>query len=169
MAGINVRRDITSTVLKKKAREEKDGSLSIRMLGIAHVLDGMDRQTAAKTVGVSRQTLRDWIIRYNAKGIDGLRDIPKGHPKRELSVEQEKELSDIILNGPPKEGNLVRWRRIDLKRLIEEKFGVSYHERTIGKILHRLGFSHISVRSIHPKTNIKSQEEFKDNFFSYIK
>ena len=88
--GIVVRRDISAAVLRKKARSEKDGRVVSRFFGIANLLDGMERGKVARQAGMTRQTLRDWVHRYNADGIDGLRDRPKGHAKRALTPEQEK-------------------------------------------------------------------------------
>ena len=147
---------MSATVLRKKARREKAGKVASRMFGIANILDGMDRGEAARLVGTTRQSLRDWGLRYNEKSIEGLRDRPNGHAKRALTPEQEKRLDEIVVKGP--EGNLVRWRRVDLRDVIEKEFGVAYHERSIGKILHRLGFSRISVRPIHPASDMQAQE-----------
>ena len=83
---------------------------------------------------MDRQTLRDWVHRFNAQGPDGLRTSPPG-PRR-LSAEQQAELAEIVETGPDRAiDGVVRWRRIDLQRVIEERFGVDYHERTIGKLL----------------------------------
>jgi transposase len=157
--GIEVRRDISAVILRKKARSEKDGRVVSRLFGIANILDGMDRDTAAQQAGMTRQTLRDWVRHYNAQGIEGLRDRPKGHAKRALTPEQEKKLEAIIEQTP--EGTLIRWRRVDLKAVIEKEFGVTYHERSVGKVLHRLGFVRLSVRPLHPETDLKAQKTFK--------
>jgi transposase len=157
--GIEVRRDISAVVLRKKARQEKDGRIVSRLLAIANALDGMSREDAARQAGMTRQTLRDWVIRYNASGIEGVRDAPKGHAKRALTPEQEQKLEALVLRGP--EGTLVRWRRIDLRDVIKREFGVEYHERSVGKILHRLGFVRLSVRPLHPEADLEAQEAFK--------
>jgi transposase len=160
--GLKVRRDITSPVLRKKARSEKDGRVASRLFAIANILDGMDRDSAARQAGMTRQTLSDWVHRYNAESIEGLRDRPKGHAKRRMTPEQERELESLVLQGPQDhQGMLVRWRRIDLQAVIKEKFGVSYHERSIGKILQRLGFVRVSVRPLHPEADREAQESFK--------
>jgi transposase len=101
--------------------------------------------------GMDRQTLRDWVHRFNAEGPDGLKDIrSKGH-RRRLAPDQLTALAEIAETGPDRaKDGVVRWRRVDLKRVIEERFGVVYHERTIGKLLKQLGFSHISARPRHP-------------------
>lgn len=156
---IEVRRDISAAVLRKKARAEKDGRVASRLFGIAAILDGRDRDAAAQQAGMTRQTLRDWVHRYNADGIEGLRDRAKGHVHRALTAEQEKELEALVLQGP--EGTLVRWRCVDLQKVVEERFKVKYHERTIGKILRRLGFVRLSVRPLPPQADIEAQEAFK--------
>ena len=159
--GIEVRRDISTAVLRKKALQEKDGRAAARLLAIANVLDGMSRKDAAEQAGMTRQTLRDWVIRYNAQGIEGARDLPKGHAKRALTPEQEERFAALVTQGPPIESALVRWRRIDLREVIEREFGVEYHERSVGKVLRRLGFVRLSVRPLHPETDVEAQEDFK--------
>ena len=142
----------TPLELRRLAASTKDANQSRRLLSIASVLDGMSRAEAAKIGGMDRQTLRDWVHRFNAHGPAGLKDNRRrGNPRR-LSAAQQAELTEIVETGPDRavEG-VVRWRRIDLQRVIEERFGVEYHERTIGKLLKALGFSHISARPRHPK------------------
>jgi transposase len=158
MAGLAVRRDISATVLRKKARGEKNGRISSRLFGIANILDGMSREQAATHAGMTRQTLRDWVHRYNEQGIEGLRDRFVG-PEYKLTPEQEKEIETLVLRGP--EGTLVRWRRVDLRHEIEKRYAVTYHERTISKLLERLGFSHVSVRPRRPEADAAAQEDFK--------
>jgi transposase len=109
----------------------------------------MDRGAAAKIGGMDRQTLRDWVHRFNASGPEGLIDNWTEGPKPRLSAEQLAQLAQIVEAGPdPKKDGVVRWRRIDLKRVIAEKFGVDFHSRYVGKLLHKLGFSHISARPV---------------------
>jgi transposase len=158
--GIEVRRDITAAVLRKKARDEKDGRAASRLFAIANVLDGMSREDAARQAGMTRQTLRDRVIRYNANGIEGIRNAPKGHAKRALTPEEEEKLAAIVEQGPPADGMLVRWRRIDLREVIKREFNVEYHERSVGKILRRLGFVRLSVRPLHPEADSQAQEDF---------
>ena len=157
---IEVRKDITAAVLRKKARGEKDGLVASRLLGIANILDGMDRDGAARTAGMTRQTLRDWVHRYNGEGIEGLRNRPKGHPPRSLTSEQEREI-DALVSHPPKDKALVRWRCVDVKAEIEQRFGVVLHENSVGNLLRRLGFRRLSVRPLHPEGDLEAQAAFK--------
>ena len=106
--------------------------------------------------------MRDWVHRFNERGPDGLKDTwSKGRPSR-LSASQRAELAQVVETGPDRAVHgVVRWRRIDLQRLIAERFGVAYHERTVGKILHQLGFCHLSARPRHPAQDERIVAEFK--------
>lgn len=162
--GVEVRQDMTARVLRKKARQEADVLTASRMLGIANVLDGMDRKSAAKAAGMDRQTLRDWVHRYNRDGLAGLCNRPKGHPKRRLTDLQEKKIEELV--STPPNGNLVRWRCIDVKKEIEKRFGVVLHERSVEKLLRRLGFRRMSVRPLHPKNDPEAIVAFKKTSLS---
>src|SRR3954470_22405514 len=90
-----------------------------RMLGLELVLEGASRETAARCAGMDRQTLRDWVHRYNAEGLAGLHDRRRPGPRPRLSPEQEAELVTAVERGPdPDRDGVVRWRRADLKALI---------------------------------------------------
>lgn len=132
------------------------------MLAIALVLEGVDRKTAAETCGMDRQTLRDWVYRYNAEGLAGLSNHPGGAQPRRLSPAQMAEFAAWVEAGPdPALDGVVRWRRQDLERRIAERFGVEMHERTVGKYLAALGYRRLSVRPRHPRTDPEAQEGFK--------
>ena len=161
-SAVKMRTDYPTLGLRRLAASTRHASQSRRLLSLAAVLDGMSREEAARIGGMDRQTLRDWVHRFNAEGPDGLRDISsKGHPCR-LTPEQLRALAEIVETGPDRaQDGVVRWRRIDLKRVIEARFGVVYHERTIGKILRQIGFSHISARPRHPGQNAETMAAFK--------
>ncbi len=161
-AAVRVRTDVSAGELRRLAARTRDANQSRRLLSIAAVLDGMSRADAARIGGMDRQTLRDWVHRFNERGPDGLKDSwSKGNPPR-LSSEQQAELVRLVETGPDRAvHSVVRWRRIDLQHLIAERFGVVYHERTVSKILNRLGFSHISARPRHPAQDERIVAEFK--------
>ncbi|RWO16899.1 MAG: transposase [Mesorhizobium sp.] len=128
-------------------------------------MDGMSREDAARIGGMDRQTLRDWVHRFNEDGPDGLKDAWYGGPTPRLSPEQKAELAQIVETGPDLAvDGVVRWRRIDLQRVIADRFGVAYHERYVGKLLKELGFSHVSARPRHPAQDAWIVEEFKKTF-----
>jgi transposase len=165
---VRMRTDFSAGQLRRLAATTKNANQSRRLLSLAAVLDGMSRIEAARIGGMDRQTLRDWVHRFNECGPDGLKDNwSKGRPRR-LSVEQQADLAQLVEIGPDRVVHgVVRWRRIDLQRLIGERFGVVYHERTVGKILHQLGFSHISARPRHPAQDQRIVAEFKKTFWSH--
>jgi transposase len=161
-AAIAVREDYTSSELRRLAARAKDANQSRRLLALAAVRDGMKRVEAAKIGGMDRQTLRDWVHRFNAEGPDGLENLSAPGRACWLSPAQMSELAEIVETGPdPACDGVVRWRRIDLKRVIEERFGVVYAERSISRLLAELGFVHISARPQHPAQNPKVIEAYK--------
>jgi transposase len=111
---------------------------------------------------MDRQTLRDWVLRFNAEGPDGMTNRQGAGRPRLLNDDQMKQLSEIVMAGPdPALDGVVRWRRIDLKRVIEERFGAVYSERSISELLAVLGFSRMSTRPQHPKQDKRVIEAFK--------
>lgn len=161
-ATVKIRTDYSATELRRLAASSKDANRSRRLLSLAAVLDGMNREEAARIGGMDRQTLRDWVHRFNIQGPDGLKDIRSKGASPRLSPEQLTAFAEVVETGPDRtKDGVVRWRRIDLKRVIEERFGVVYHERTIGKILKQIGFSHISARPRHPGQKAETITAFK--------
>ena len=160
--GIGIRTDYSAEMLRGLAKRCKDARQSRRLLSLAAVYDGMSRTDAARIGGMDRQTLRDWVHRFNAEGPEGLVNRVAPGRQRFLSGEQMRQLAEIVETGPaPVTDGVVRWRRIDLKRVIEERFGVVYAERSISGLLARLGFAHISARPQHPKQDERVIEAFK--------
>ena len=161
-AAVRLREDFSADELRALARRSKDVSQSRRLLALAAVRDGKDRAGAARIGGMDRQTLRDWVHRFNAGGPEGLFDHWTDGPKPRLSTEQLAEFARIVEAGPDREQDgVVRWRRVDLQRVIRERFGVDFHERYVGTLLKKLGFSHISARPRHPAQNAEIVEAFK--------
>lgn len=159
---VRLRDDFTAFEVRAFAARSKDGAQVRRLLSIAAVYDGLDRGDAARIGGMDRQTLRDWVHRFNAEGPDGLIDRWAGGPKSRLTPAQKEEFSRIVNAGPDRDKDgVVRWRCVDLKRVIRDRFGVDYHERTVGKILKELDFSHVSARPQHAGQDPAMIETFK--------
>src|SRR6516165_2213497 len=141
------RLDLTAGELRKTARKEKNSTVARRILALALVLEGSERKTAAESCGMDRQTLRDWVHRYNAEGLAGLRSRRPMGPRSRLTTEQQAELAALVEAGPdPEQHGVVRWRRVDLRDELERRFGVKLHERSVGKVLAKLGYRRLSVR-----------------------
>lgn len=150
-AAISIRDDYSARELRQFAARARDGHRSRRLLALAAVRDGMRRGDAARIGGMDRQTLRDWVHRFNRDGPEGLVNRPPPGRRRWLSGDQLRELAEIVETGPDLHSDgVVRWRRSDLKQVIEDRFGVVYAERSISKLLADLGFVHISARPQHP-------------------
>lgn len=149
--------------LRQHAGRVCSAPVARRLLALALVLDGHDRADAAKSCGMDRQTLRDWVIRYNEQGIAGLSDRPKrGGAAPKLSIEEKITLSEWVQQGPDLvEDGVVRWRLCDLRDRILARFFVVMDERSVGRILKTLTFSHISVRPRHPLANAEAQQTHK--------
>src|SRR6188472_2686329 len=139
------RTELTAAELRTAAAKSRDAQAARRMLAVALVLDGVDRKTAAETCGMDRQTLRDWVHRYNGGGLAGLTNQRGGSRPRRLDPGQVAEIVSWLEAGPdPAVNGVVRWRRQDLKQRIAARFGVELHERTVGKYLAALGYRRLS-------------------------
>lgn len=161
-ASVPLRSDFTPTELRRLASRSVDANQARRLLSLAAIHDGMSRAEAAKIGGMDRQTLRDWVHRFNEEGPDGLMDRKAPGRARYLSDAQMAELGEIVETGPdPATDGVVRWRRVDLQKVIEARFGVTYSERAISDLLKVLGFSHISARPQHPAQDERVIEAFK--------
>src|SRR6202451_3140651 len=129
-SAVRLREDYSASELRALARWSKDATQSRRLLSLAAVQDGMDRGSAAKIGGMDRQTLRDWVHRFNASGPEGLIASGSEGPKPRLSQEQMAAFAQIVEAGPDREKDrVVRWRRIDLKHVIAERVGVEFYPR----------------------------------------
>src|SRR6476620_548291 len=126
------RKEHTAGGLRRLACRVANPDQARRMLAIALVMEGSDRTTAARSCGMDRQTLRDWVLRYNAEGIAGLVDRPRaGRPPR-LSAEAVAALVEIVEAGPDVAVHgVVRWRCVDLKGVVAERFRVALSERQV--------------------------------------
>jgi transposase len=162
MAVAVTRLELDAGDLRREAQRCRDAKAARRMLALALILEGASREDAARHAGMDRQTLRDWVHRYNAEGLAGLRDRPHPGPTPRLTPEQLAELARVVDDGPdPATDGVVRWRRVDLQAVIARRFGVRLHERSVGKVLRRLGFARLSVRPRHPKSAPEAQDAFK--------
>ena len=154
--------DLDAAGLRQAAARSPDANAARRMLALALVLEGRSRGEAARQCGMDRQTLRDWVHRYNALGLAGLSDRKAPGPTPRLTAAQQTELADLVRKGPDfAEHGVVRWRRSDLARVIETRFGVRLAERSVGSLLRRLGFRRLSARPRHASHDAAAQEAHK--------
>ncbi len=167
MMGVAVplRADFSAGELRLLAKRAEDADQARRLLSLAAVLDGMSRKAAAEIGAMDRQTLRDWAHRFNEKGPEGLINTKAPGPVPKLSPERKQELKRIVEAGPdPAKDGVVRWRCVDLRRVIKERFDVDLDEVSISRALKELGFAHVSPRPRHPKQDPHIIEAFKKTF-----
>lgn len=161
-AAVKIREDFSAEALRQLGAKVKDANQARRLLALAAVREGRSRAEAARTGGMDRQTLRDWVHAFNERGPEGLINAKAPGPKPKLSAEQKGELARIVEAGPdPETDGVVRWRCADLKCLIKDRWDIELGEVSIGRILKDLSFSHISPRPRHPKQEEGAIEAFK--------
>jgi transposase len=154
--------------LRSAARRCSDADAVRRMLALALLLEGHSRADAARAGGMDRQTLRDWVHRFNADGIAGLSNHWGGGRKPKLGQPQTDRLAELVRSGPDLAVHgVVRWRRIDLACVLQKEFDVSVNERTVGRLLRKLGFSRISVRPRHPGQDTDALQAHKKTLPSW--
>lgn len=162
MSALEIRKDRTPIVLRKLAKSESDGRVARRMLAIANALEGMSRDAAARSAGMDRQTLRDWVLRYNEHGIDGLADRWSDGRPPTFDAKEQAELMRIVLAGPdPETIGLSAYTLEDLAGICEQRFGKRMHPWSLGRLLKRLGFSRQKTRPSHPMKDPVAAAAFK--------
>ncbi len=161
-AAIALRDDFDGSGLRRLARAAKDAGQSRRCIALAEIYDGGTRSDAARMNGVGLQVIRDWVLRFNAAGPNGLIDRKASGPSSKLNDEQRQALARIVESGLiPAIHGVVRWRLKDLVEWIWEEFRISLDETTVGRELKALGFAKISARPRHYAQSELAIEDFK--------
>src|SRR4051794_26134107 len=156
MVAVPIATGRTPAELRALARRERDGRVSSRLLALANASDGMSRDEAARAAGMDRQTLRDWVHRYNAEGVEGLRDRPPPGRPCALDGGRPGALKGLVLRGPKLERDgCVAWRARDLGELVERRFGVRYSESGVRRLLRGLDLSLQKAGAVRPEGDPK--------------
>ena len=149
-AALALRSDFTAADLRVHARESRDADQVRRLLALATIYDGGSRSDAARLGGVGLQIVRDWVIRFNAEGPDGLRDRKAPGPTPLLTDAHRQALAAQIDSGPiPAAHGVVRWRLCDLGQWLWEEFRVSVSMQTLSRELRAMGYRKLSARPKH--------------------
>jgi transposase len=159
---IPLRPDFEAAALRTAARKTKDAGQARRLLALAAVYDGALRTEAAKIGGVTLQIIRDWVLRFNAEGPDGLLDRKApGQPPR-LNDAHRAALAAMIESGPtPALHGVVRWRLVDLCQWLWEEFRVTVAKQTLSRELRAMGYRKLSARPRHHAQAEGAVELFK--------
>jgi transposase len=161
-APITLRDDFDGPGVRKLARASKDAAQARRLLALAEIYDGAMRREAGRIGGVGLQIVRDWVIRFNAHGPDGLIDRKAPGPTPRLNEDQRRALAALVESGPiPAVHGVVRWRLKDLAQWIWEEFRIGLSETTVSRELKALGFRKLSARPRHYAQNEAALEDFK--------
>ena len=162
MVALKIRDDLTADELRRWARGGPRGRPAARAYALANALAGMSRADAARAAGMERQALRDAVVRYNAEGLTGLYDRPKGHRPRRLSSAERAALAEVVERGPdPERDGVSAWTRADLCRWLETTFSKTYHPSSMSRILRELKMSRQKIRPSHPEKDAEAEERFK--------
>ena len=162
---IPLRGDFDAAGLRRLAKRGRDGAQTRRLLALAVIYDGGRRSDAARFAGVGLQIIRDWMLRFNADGPEGLTDRKASGPPRKLSEEQRAALATVVESGPdPAIHGVVRWRRCDLAAWLRDRFGISLAVTTVGQELRRMGYARLSARPRHYAQDRDALEAFKKTF-----
>ena len=160
--GIAVRGDYTSSELRRLAKRSGDAAQARRLLSLAAIVEGASREEAAKIGGMDRQTLRDWVHRFNKEGPDGLINHTSPGVPPKLSAAQKAKLAALVEQGPiPAIHDVVRWRACDLVQWIWDEFGISVSDETVYRMLKSMGYAHLSARPKAYKQNGETLADFK--------
>jgi transposase len=162
---IPLRSDYDAACVRIAARESKNANQVRRLLALAAIYDGASRAEAAEIGGVTRQIIRDWVLRFNANGPDGLIDRKaSGQPSR-LNETHRTALAAAIESGPiPAVHGVVRWRIIDLCQWLWDEFRVSVSKQTLGRELRAMRYRKLSARPRHHGQVAGAMELFKKPF-----
>lgn len=161
-SAVPLRTDYDGETVRRLARASNDANQTRRLLALAIIYDGDKRSDAAALGGVGLQVIRDWVLRFNANGPQGLidRKAPGQSPK--LNDDQREALAQVVEDGPiPAIHGVVRWRLRDLAHWIWEEFHISLDETTVGRELKALGFRKITARPRHHAQNELVIDDFK--------
>jgi transposase len=159
---IPLRADFDAYRLRSAARLSKDAGQARRLLALASIYEGGSRTQAAQVGGVTVQIVRDWVVKFNQHGADGLIDRKApGQPSR-LDNTHRAALSAIVESGPiPAVHGVVRWRIIDLCQWFWDEFRITIAKQTLSRELRAMGYRKLSARPRHHAQAEGAIEHFK--------
>jgi transposase len=161
---IVLRTDFNASLVRAAARQSKDGPQTRRLLALAAIYQGASRQEAAAIGGVTRQIVRDWVIKFNADGPDGLIDGKAPGQPSLLDDTHRAALAAVVESGPiPAIHNVVRWRIVDLCQWVFDAFGIALSEQTMSRELRALNYRKLTARPRHHAQAQGAIEDFKKN------
>jgi transposase len=161
-AAVPLRSDFDTEALRAMAKGSRNPAQTRRLLALSTIYAGGSRSDAAKIGGVGLQTVRDWVVAFNAQGPDGLIDGKAPGARPRLNAAQREALRALVEQGPtPAAHGVVRWRLVDLSQILFEDHGVSISEQTLSRVLRTMGYRKLSARPRHHAQNPQAADAFK--------
>jgi transposase len=159
---VPLRSDFDADGLRAIARRSKNGPQARRLLALAAIYDGATRTEAARIGGVTLQVVRDWVVKFNAHGPEGLLNRkPPGQPSR-LTNAHRAALATQLDEGPiPAVHGVVRWRLVDLMQWLWEEFRLSISKQTLSREVRAMGYRKLSARPRHHQKSEAAVAAFK--------
>ena len=158
---LRVAQSLTAAELARRAKREADARVRGRILAIRYLRLGHTVPEAGEALGMSQRQLRTWVHRYNAEGLEGLRDRPRPGQPPHLSPDRVEEFKKRVRPGPRPQDGVCALRGVDLQRILREEFGADYSLAGVYFLLHRLGFSSLVPRPQHAQADEQAQADFK--------
>jgi transposase len=161
-AAVRLREDYDARQLRALAKASRNADQTRRLLALAAIYDRGSRREAAAIGGVGVQTVRDWVLAFNAEGPPGLIDGKAPGQLPLLNAEQREALKRIVEAGPnPAMDGVVRWRLVDLAQWVYAEFGISVSKQTLSRMLRGMGYRKLSARPRHHAQDPAAREAFK--------
>ena len=161
-AAIPVRDDFDGPGFRALAKGSRDPVQLRRLLALAEIYDGGSRADAARVGGVGVQTVRDWVLRFNAGGPEALIEGKRSGRPPKLDAPQRQALVQVVEDGPlPAIHGVVRWRLVDLQHWVREEFGIAISVQSLSRELRALDYRKLSARPRHPGQDGEAQARFK--------
>ena len=160
--GIPLRTDYNADDLRRLSRSSSDSKQTRRLLALALIYEGGPRHEAARHANVDVQSIRDWVLRFNAEGPEGLIDRKSTGAPTRLNGEQMAALARVVEDGPvPYLDGVVRWRLRDLVGWLHEEYRITVSDSTLSRILRDMGYRKLSARPRHHAQDLEAQAAFK--------
>ncbi|RLA18499.1 MAG: transcriptional regulator [Gammaproteobacteria bacterium] len=144
------------------AKQEKHSRTRIRWLAMAHLQEGREYHEVATFLCIKVGTVKLWLRKFKADGLNGLQESPRSGAKRKLDPSQETIFKEAVVSLQEKrEGGRITGH--DIQQLLKEQFKVKCSLSSVYNMLSRLNLVWITVRSKHPKQSQMTQDDFKKN------
>jgi len=161
-AAVGLRDDFTAAEVRRRAHSSRDAGQVRRLLALAAIYAGDSRSAAARIGGVGLQTVRDWVLRFNRHGPEGLVDGKAPGARPRLDASQRAALAAVVESGPiPAAHGVVRWRLVDLAQWVRDEFAVSVSTQTLGRELRAMGYRKLTARPRHHAQDPEAIPVFK--------